>query len=209
MRNITSHDQKVARNFRRIWNLKKSELELTQVKAAKQLGITQAAFSQFLNCAVAMNTDMVIKVATLLRVTPEELDPKLATALRVMDKVPKDVPVPVLFSLSGKLSGDSHVTASIMQSNAPHVYAVHVDTSQYENSNIYKDCYLIVAPNSVPRPGSLLLVSMRTGERMLCKYVADDSATLSIQTMDGDVGTTRELPQDDVFSYHRVMSVQY
>lgn len=64
-------------NLRRIWNLKKSDMQITQAQAAKQLGWTQGAFSQYLNNLTSLNPSAIIKLANFLGVDPKEIDPDI------------------------------------------------------------------------------------------------------------------------------------
>ena len=64
-----------ANNLRAIWNLKKSEIGITQTEAAKQLGWTQGALAQYLNNITELNPPAVIKLANFLGVDPREIDP--------------------------------------------------------------------------------------------------------------------------------------
>ena len=75
------------RNLRRIWQEKKGSLKLTQVEAAKKLGWSQGAFSQYLNNYTELNTDAVTKLANLLGVAPDEIDPKFGKKLPKYSKV--------------------------------------------------------------------------------------------------------------------------
>jgi transcriptional regulator with XRE-family HTH domain len=63
------------RNLRKIWDTKKDKFEVTQVQAAKKLGWTQGAFSQYLNNLTELHADAVAKLANFLEVDPHEIDP--------------------------------------------------------------------------------------------------------------------------------------
>jgi plasmid maintenance system antidote protein VapI len=54
-----------------------SQLQLTQAEAAKQMGITQPCFNQYLRGRIPLNTDTIIKFATLFNVAPSEIDPRI------------------------------------------------------------------------------------------------------------------------------------
>lgn len=73
-------------NLRRIWNQKKSEMQITQAQAAKQLGWTQGAFSQYLNNLTTLNPAAVIKLANFLGVDPLEIDPEINRHLPNLSK---------------------------------------------------------------------------------------------------------------------------
>lgn len=62
-------------NLQRIWADKKRALKLTQTQAAKELGWTQGAFSQYLNGVTELNPSAVLKLAKYLEVPPEDIDP--------------------------------------------------------------------------------------------------------------------------------------
>lgn len=64
-----------ANNLRKIWDLKKSEIGITQTEAAKTLGWTQGALAQYLNNITELNAPAVIKLANFLGVDPREIDP--------------------------------------------------------------------------------------------------------------------------------------
>jgi len=63
-------------NLRRIWDSKKEQFEINQTEAAKKLGWTQGAFSQYLNNITDLNHDAIAKLANFLEVDPFEIDPK-------------------------------------------------------------------------------------------------------------------------------------
>lgn len=84
-----------AKRLRLLWQSKKEELGLSQVKAAKELGYhSQGAISQYLNGKVAMNFHAVAKFAKLLRVDVQEIAPRFASL----------VTQPVPNSLSGYMA---------------------------------------------------------------------------------------------------------
>lgn len=72
----TKKDSSVAaNNLRKIWDIRKSEIGLTQTEAAKKLGWTQGAFAQYLNNITELNAPAVVKLANFLGVDPREIDP--------------------------------------------------------------------------------------------------------------------------------------
>jgi len=62
-------------NLRRIWEERKRSLEINQSEAAKALGWTQGAFSQYLNNITELHDEAVAKLANFLKVDPHEIDP--------------------------------------------------------------------------------------------------------------------------------------
>jgi transcriptional regulator with XRE-family HTH domain len=62
-------------NFKRLWKARRQELDITQKTAADQLGMTQGAFSQYLNGHTEINEKAVLKIAKFLGVPPVDIDP--------------------------------------------------------------------------------------------------------------------------------------
>lgn len=75
----TDHRPLAIANLQRLWAAKKQSCKLTQAKAAKELGWTQGAFSQYLNGVTKLNAAAVLKLAKYLEVQPEEIDPEFIT----------------------------------------------------------------------------------------------------------------------------------
>ena len=65
-------------NLLRIWNEKKDSLDLTQEKAAEQMGFeTQAAVSHYLNGYTPLNLEAILSFAKLLQVSPLDINPNI------------------------------------------------------------------------------------------------------------------------------------
>ena len=80
-RNITTKDREAASKLRALWNdFKKKNPGVSQETAGAKIGYTQAAFSQYLQCKIALGTDAVLKFAGLLGVTPGAIRSDLASA---------------------------------------------------------------------------------------------------------------------------------
>jgi len=62
-------------NLRRIWEERKRSLETNQSEAAKALGWTQGAFSQYLNNITELHDEAIAKLANFLEVDPHEIEP--------------------------------------------------------------------------------------------------------------------------------------
>lgn len=77
-RPVTNEELEDAKRLRIIWNQKKDELNLSQVKAAKELGYnSQGAVSQYINGKVGLNLQAAAKFAKLLRVNVVDISPRL------------------------------------------------------------------------------------------------------------------------------------
>jgi len=114
IRSILTQEQiEIADNLKAIWLSRKDALELTQVKAAAAIGITQGAFTQHLNKSIATNTQFVLKLCELLKVDPAEVHPRFANiVLAEPHRVPithewgKDKPLRKPSMLEGYLLAD-------------------------------------------------------------------------------------------------------
>lgn len=67
-------------NLRKLWD-KKIKPQYTQIEAAKKLGWTQGAISQYLNNITEMNPAAIIKLANFMEVDPHEIDPNITEHL--------------------------------------------------------------------------------------------------------------------------------
>ena len=61
--------------LKEIWNIRKKQMNLTQTKAAKDLGWTQGALSQYINGVTKLSPMALIKLANYLDVEPLQLNP--------------------------------------------------------------------------------------------------------------------------------------
>jgi hypothetical protein len=138
----------VRKRMNLLWEQKgKKELGLTQVKAAKILNISQAAFSFYLSGKnssqkhkkMSVNTDFIRQFAAMLRISPSEIDPSLQDLDKVMSGL-NSKSTPVLFSLSGMF-----YKGNFIRVNFPLVptstFAVEVDIDNY--NGLIKGQYLL------------------------------------------------------------------
>jgi transcriptional regulator with XRE-family HTH domain len=75
-------DTLATQNLRAIWDRRKRELGITQVEAAKALGLTQGALSQYLNGTIKLAPPAIIKLARYLEVEPSEIDPDIDSNMK-------------------------------------------------------------------------------------------------------------------------------
>jgi SOS-response transcriptional repressor LexA len=203
-RKITSDDRLRAQNLRRLWLLKKTDLELTQVKAASILGITQASFSQYLNCVIALNTDMVLKMAALLHVAPGEIDPSLQSRLAEVSARVSQMAVPVVASVQGPLPrrGLRTIMATVIpdaDNLAPVLYALIC--TEPISDQLPAGSYLIVDAQNPPTVGDLVVVQNLHGDHTVGKLKRQTRQAVHL----ADV----TLPAADIFAVRRVHSIQY
>ena len=78
-RALTQDELEDAKRLKKIWNDRKEQLMLSQVKVAEQMGFSsQAAVSQYLNAKLPLNMSAVAKFAQVLRANVEEISPRYA-----------------------------------------------------------------------------------------------------------------------------------
>ncbi|MDN3986343.1 XRE family transcriptional regulator [Zwartia vadi] len=76
---LTYQEIEDAKRLKKLWQDKKDELGLSQVRAAKELGFnSQSSISQYLNGKVALSFFAVSKFAKILRVNLREISPRFA-----------------------------------------------------------------------------------------------------------------------------------
>jgi transcriptional regulator with XRE-family HTH domain len=111
-------------NLRKIWESKKHELELTQNIAAENLGMTQGAFSQYLNGITELGPQAVLKLAKFFDVDPVEIDPSIA------EHLPNVHRIPILYEMhSSKIVKDRYAAVKIEGT-----FRVEVDGSKLNQS---------------------------------------------------------------------------
>jgi transcriptional regulator with XRE-family HTH domain len=71
----TKEDIAAAKKLKQLWEKKRSELHLTQMKVADLLDISQPAVSKYLNGVTPMNVKTVLSWAKILKVSPNEIRP--------------------------------------------------------------------------------------------------------------------------------------
>lgn len=75
-RPLTAQEKIAQQRLREIWHEKKKQLGLTQEKAAHLLGwSSQGTVGQYLLGRIGLNTDAIMKFASLLEVKPTDIDP--------------------------------------------------------------------------------------------------------------------------------------
>ena len=123
-------------NLRKIWESKKHELELTQNLAAENLGMTQGAFSQYLNGITELGPQAVLKLAKFFDVDPVEIDPSIA------EHLPNVHRIPILYDMhSTKVVKNRYASVKIEET-----FRVEVDASKLGES--FKSRYPWIGHNN-------------------------------------------------------------
>jgi hypothetical protein len=145
---ITLEDRQNAQRLRKIWDKNKTELGLTQVKAAKILGITQPALNQYLK------VHPIDIAPSMKNVTPLFALVNVHTAKRM---------IPILGSTSGRQTvHKKELSLDSALSTIPTLAGFIVDDNQYRDSLGYpKGAVLLVdLLDAEPAPERLFLLQI-------------------------------------------------
>lgn len=177
----TVKDRAKARTLKNLWESRKNDLELTQNSAAKQLGLSQPSFSQYLNAVIPLNTDIVLKFAQMLQVDPKQIDPNIIDiSTLAKNAVNKTKVVPFIGSISGKsIVGAEPALAEGLSDLHQSYAAILADTHELNGVGLHKGSAIIIDlhPDS-PTAGSNLILKVRgeDGYKM-CTYVGTTQTT--------------------------------
>ena len=192
-RRITPHDRANAERLKAIWDAKKKQLELTQVKAAAQLGFaTQSTVSQYLNCDIAMNTEIVLKFARLLEVDPARIDPNIRS-LVVRELQPGNRTLSVICRVELSDLGNYCVSKAAHEDSLINPFAddlprgttvkgVEVGTAAYHSSfGLPHNAVAYVLENAEPDINEVLFVQQTDGNAGFYRFNGrtDDSLLLT------------------------------
>lgn len=90
-KSLTLDEAEAARRLRRIWDMKRRELGLTQEMVAHLCGWgTQGAFGHYLTQKNALNVEAVLKLSRVLQVLPDDIWPGLVPAPPALPGVVSD-----------------------------------------------------------------------------------------------------------------------
>ncbi len=180
MRVITPQDRENAKRLKGIWDRKKTDLGLTQAKAAELLGYAgQGTVGQYLNCYISLNYEAVISFAKLLRVEPWEIDPSLG-ALRPSEvKVQEENKVPVSRTLTGN-NAPAQTTITTRYDCMPgQCYGIEIDSDEYKPF-AKRGTTVIVSRAEEPLPGDDVVVTQQDGTLVLGELHGGDNTTVTI-----------------------------
>ena len=206
---ITERDKAVASRFSKIWQAKKGELSLTQIKLAERMGWnSQSMVSQTLSGKVALSTDAILKLAQVLHVSPGELDPALQ-GLTISPNKLRHVKAPILARMSGEAPGVFEIV-EIATTMTRQVYGVSVDTDGFEPF-AKKGCTLILSQEEEPVSGDEVFIRLHTEKgplHLLKTYVTSDHSRGVVVVRDLNGDQPHELPLDQVEVLDPVISVE-
>jgi|SRR5690554_352498 len=107
---VSPEKKAVAERLRQVWLRKKGDLGLTQTQIAEKLDMSQSAFSQYLHGYVPTNTDLIVRIASIMDVDPRDIDPSV-----VVSSAPRLTLASRTLALRGGLMGDLKRTEQTME----------------------------------------------------------------------------------------------
>lgn len=171
---ITQEDRDKAQRLKALFDSKKKELGLTQVKCAEKMNITQSAISQFFNAIVPLNTDTILSFAELLETKPSHIDPKLSEDRFKAKEMFQ--PVPIIGTISNRQPKDYYKKLWLKKPDY-HAVGFEIDEATVDHE---KDSILILLLNKKPRKNSNILIRLRKRTRFQTgKYLGEDTFDLS------------------------------
>lgn len=183
-RPLTREEKKTCENLKRVWTVKKRELDLTQVRICEKLGITQAAFSQFINGLIPIPTKTLMAIALALKISVKDISPELGKRLEVLQAFsPEKRTLPVLFSLNDTphpAMGTVPINNKYSKNSAP--YLVFVD--QEIGKNLYTGDYFIVDGLRPPRIQHNVFVHLFDNTKYIGKLLEITEFTVTLKTLD-------------------------
>lgn len=211
-RTITDKDRENTQRLRAIWDNKKRELNLTQVKVKDRFGAADNSFiSQMLTGRVALNKPMILTWAEVLQVDPARIDPELST-FKIVKRKKASVEVPVLFSLGTKQITRQSIVIDSTDGNE-YLFGIEINTSIPTLGKLVPcGSYIVLAP----------LAALETGTRVAVKHIETDefgrdkfSFGILIEKSDGRIlleglvtDEKFEVPESDCFFIHKISQIK-
>lgn len=182
----TVEDRARAKRLRTLWQRLKGDLNLTQVSAAKRLGVSQPTLSQYLNAVIPLNTDAILNFANLLQIDPVEIDPAMkgVYSFKTRRSVKlENVRIPYIGSTSGRpVMGEPALKTQELPDEGTYA-GILVDTGYLSEAGIPKGSTIVLdlqANPLVPHRNVAVRFSGEDGFQLL-KYHSSTSTTLRFQ----------------------------
>lgn len=182
---VTAESRAKAKRLRQLWDARKKDLGLTQMTAAKKLGMAQATLSQYLNAVIPLNTDAVIKFSELLGTTASEIDPALKNVQSLSaarDARVVRVRVPLIGSISGRtVLGHTALMSEELPENGVYT-GITVDTKEYEKEGIPKGSTILMDVDAEPFVKFRNIMVRLRGEDgfKLFKYLSSTDSSIKV-----------------------------
>lgn len=207
MRNLSKEEREDARRLKNLWLSKQDALNLSQVKAAKELGYnSQGAISQYINGKVSLNFQAAAKFAKLLRVEIKEIAPRFAHLVSKPTPIELDDYVaPALGKLGGvdtalvlgwfAFHKDFAASLGVAPENLKLVRLDDESFREFESGTV-----LLVDDREQQSPVDGIYI-MQDAEKIVARRVTCDEEGLVLSS---GVGKTQQMTRD-VFVYLRIL----
>jgi hypothetical protein len=155
------------RRVQQAWDDYRARTKSSQAVAARALGMGTSGFNQYIRGEIELNTDFLVKYATLVGMDLSDLQGELGFPPTLR---PLTITLRVRYTLSGrKTNRDVMVTAMGV---SPGAYAVEIDV---DGSMYPKGAVLLVSPDDEIRAGDTVILNTETAPVL---------GTLNIDQMD-------------------------
>lgn len=190
-----------AARLKSIWTLRKRTLDLTQAKAAKELGFArQSTVSQYLNGFMPLSVEATLKFAKLLEVDPTQIDPKITDLFVDWSQAVSKVRIPVLGTL--EMGALESVYLEVPLEDGKPMYAVKVDTDSIPG--LSKGDHVICNPEEFPVEGDQCIARMTDHRYKLVELIHADRQAFTMR--DIVTGETTMYPINDIIQIDPVVA---
>lgn len=185
---LNDQDREKQRRLRLVWDRKRHELGLTQIKARDALGLKyQSTVSQYLNGQIPLNTETVLKFANLLRCDPAEIDPavKKLVAVKVAHKAVYLGVMQVSESGEYELMRTDEMPKTLttpLNAELPEgscYMAISLEHNGYRPLGYYAHSLVYIASNLEPHQGDTVYITVGDHSSFY-RYVSEDLETNEI-----------------------------
>lgn len=177
-RPLTQEEIEDAKRLKKIWNSRKEELMLSQVKVAEEIGFSsQAAVSQYLNAKLPLNIAAVAKFARVLRAKVEDISPRYAQM--VGDPIPSP--------LEGYTAPQTGSVGGVPTNTCLNWFAFHEDFLRAVGAKMLKiyrnpdDDRVYLVDDSPQKSGADGLYFLQQGDRVVIRKIVFGGDNVSIQ----------------------------
>jgi len=169
-RTLTTQDKSISLALKRLWLSQKADLNLTQGKICAQLGITQSAFSQFINGQAAIPKYQLLKTAKILHVDPSDIDATITKDIQYTQSASpvQNTRTPIMFTLSNTKPKEQFVE-TLKTKNSRVGYAVEINNNHYAPL-LPEGSLIIIDPHTHFLAGDKIFMRLTTGEHIFAIF---------------------------------------
>jgi len=206
-RTLTNEERRAAAWLKSLIQEKREvDPSFTQVYISTKLGMSQPTLAQYINGIIPLGLDMVLQLADILNVAPEDIYPEKAQKIqRIAHRIKEDI-LPIMGTVTGNAPEYHQVTVANV-ALARHCYSVHVDTDALA-MYIPEGTYLIVNPLGILRQKHKVVFRYTNSEAYHVGLLQDITPR-TLKYICFASGKLMSAPLKDVRSLHAVCGEQY